>query len=368
MSPDARAKRRAAALVGAVAAVTLHCGARDALLLDEEPEVEPTTAASSTASASSSGAGGCSPDLETDPDHCGRCGYDCMGGACREGMCQPFVLWSGLDNPVGLAADDDALYVTASAQAGDVWRVAKDGASATSLASQQPFPFDVVVDDAAVFWTNVEGDLMRVDKTGSAPVVLGGAAGQPYALAIDQTTVWWGTVNPGALFSVAKAGGLSTFHYSNPSGVHAVLVDDARVYFMTTSDGILWSMPIAGGQASYVVSQAPIFGWMAADATRIFGAGGIDGTTIASTPKSGAATVTVLVEGRGAVGPLALDETHVYFGLIGEDGGVATVPKSGGQATTLASGTDAPARLVVDGEAIYFTAPESGAVMKLRKP
>lgn len=33
--------------------------------------------------------------LATSPDHCGKCGHSCGGGACRAGQCMPFKLYDG---------------------------------------------------------------------------------------------------------------------------------------------------------------------------------------------------------------------------------------------------------------------------------
>src|SRR5690348_11683886 len=60
-----------------------------------------STSASSTssASASSTSSGGCAApmmdcggtciDPGSDPQNCGACGHDCLGGGCQGSMCQP---------------------------------------------------------------------------------------------------------------------------------------------------------------------------------------------------------------------------------------------------------------------------------------
>jgi hypothetical protein len=42
---------------------------------------------------------GCEVDLSNDGKNCGKCGHDCLGGACSSGTCQPVVLASNQGNP-----------------------------------------------------------------------------------------------------------------------------------------------------------------------------------------------------------------------------------------------------------------------------
>jgi hypothetical protein len=47
-----------------------------------------------------------------DRKNCGRCGYDCLGGACSGGACQPYAIAKDIDGPYGVAVrDGGALYV-----------------------------------------------------------------------------------------------------------------------------------------------------------------------------------------------------------------------------------------------------------------
>jgi len=83
----------------------------------------------------------CSPNLETDPDNCGRCGHSCLGGQCIAGTCQPKPVSSpqtltGVPNFLvvaggkvfwtqgGQAGDYGAFYATSSG--GDAFSVTVD--------------------------------------------------------------------------------------------------------------------------------------------------------------------------------------------------------------------------------------------------
>lgn len=46
-----------------------------------------------------------------DPLHCGRCGHNCLGGACVDDRCQPVVLASGLTRATDITVTDDAVFL-----------------------------------------------------------------------------------------------------------------------------------------------------------------------------------------------------------------------------------------------------------------
>jgi hypothetical protein len=47
----------------------------------------------------------CAADLDNDPQNCGRCGHDCLRGACTSGACQPFALATMQAQPLHIAID-----------------------------------------------------------------------------------------------------------------------------------------------------------------------------------------------------------------------------------------------------------------------
>jgi hypothetical protein len=76
-----------------------------------------------------SASNGCTTDLSTDVNNCGRCGHACGAGGCSDGVCQAWTILSG--NDVGilgdLAADANYVYWT-------TW----DGVSSTGSLRQAP--------------------------------------------------------------------------------------------------------------------------------------------------------------------------------------------------------------------------------------
>lgn len=51
----------------------------------------------------------CDIDLDADPENCGSCGHDCLGGECEQGECQPVALHLE-GNLFDLAADEEFVF------------------------------------------------------------------------------------------------------------------------------------------------------------------------------------------------------------------------------------------------------------------
>ncbi len=60
------------------------------------------------------GGGACTDDFTSDPNNCGLCGHDCLGGECLAGSCQPVSQAFPVPNPVGIYAHGDTLYITSN--------------------------------------------------------------------------------------------------------------------------------------------------------------------------------------------------------------------------------------------------------------
>src|ERR1700734_708942 len=66
------------------------------------------------------------PDTQSDPQSCGACGHDCLGGAGAAGLCQPVVLAGHEVYPATLASDGAGVFWAN-------WDPAGDAATATTL-------------------------------------------------------------------------------------------------------------------------------------------------------------------------------------------------------------------------------------------
>ncbi len=163
-----RLQNRRIALTLLVAAVCMMNGCRQLIGVDpidydpgavdsgkNEPKSEPDDGG---ATADSAVAGGddapdvhvsadsaCGADLKTDPHHCGRCGHDCLGGRCLDGMCDARMLAGNLPAPLAIAAFSGWVY-WGDAESGMISRVKTDGSRVERLTKAVAPISDIAVD------------------------------------------------------------------------------------------------------------------------------------------------------------------------------------------------------------------------------
>ena len=89
--------------------------------------------------AGSDGAHPCS-DLKSDPNNCGACGHDCLGGACSNSVCQPALVVDGAGKiaPFFMVESADTLYFTSYNTIDVIANVAKIPKSALAADSGAP--------------------------------------------------------------------------------------------------------------------------------------------------------------------------------------------------------------------------------------
>src|SRR5262249_8745705 len=143
-----------------------------------------------------------SGDLETDPHHCGRCGHDCLGGACAAGKCQPHAMVT-TGHPQFLAVGATDVYYTARDNE-SVLRLGKDGCSPQTVcrsprrrteelqidATNAYFAFRTPSDAGAL------GGIGSCPLSGGAPTELAGGQDNPVYLILAGRTLYWAQGGP----------------------------------------------------------------------------------------------------------------------------------------------------------------------------
>ncbi|HVV53152.1 MAG TPA: hypothetical protein VHO06_26075 [Polyangia bacterium] len=209
----------------------------------------------------------------------------------------------------------------------------------------------------------------------ACPAVLARAQGNVTDLVLSGDHLYWVAqgswklgFTDGAIRRVGLDGlGLGTV--AEASGPRGLLVDATGVFWTAEPTlrqddqvraappearaGTLWFLPSAGGQPRLLASGLvdPLF--LQAGGDRLFFSSGRLKAVLA-VPRAGGAP-EVLGEAPGRVSQIALDATHVYFGIDEyHTGKVGRVPRAGGPIEILADGLDRPWGVVLDDGHVYF--------------
>lgn len=308
-----------------------------------------------------SGAPSCNGDLTQDPHHCGRCGHDCLGGACAAGKCSPLVIADGLSSPVGVAVDDASVYwVTSTPADTNVGRAAKSGADRRTLYTTDTWrsPSQLAVDASHVFYASNRGAIVSVDKGTGAFALLAQDPLGPRGLALDvaTATIVWVDELPG--LSSASTSGASSKLLARIAGADVAL-DATNVFVGGTGlrripragcpNASDCGAPLATGTVRHVVVDDAYLA-------------GADESGVFQMRKDGGERVLVssdLSEG------VAMDREWVYWSTSTANGVVSRRRKDCALVEVLATGQAFPSAITVDDGAVYWCA--RGAVMKVAK-
>lgn len=268
---------------------------------------------------------GCSADLLIDPKNCGRCGHDCLGGACSARACQPIRLAVDRSNLLWMTIDATHVYFCESAVQ-RLGRVPKAGGAVELVSSSCSYqPGSAIIDDTTIFVNDLAG-VRAVPKVGlgAGTLILPGAV----AVASDATslyvvqTVGAGMTSYAELARSAKPNG-SPVAIALPPRVASRFAQDATTLYATDSDGI---------------------------------------HQFAKNPAAGADAGSSLLVANAEPADLAVDSTYVYYASR-TTGSVKRVTKVGGVSDVVASGVDAPSAIAVDASGIYFASEDGGLIM-----
>jgi hypothetical protein len=309
-------------------------------------------------------------DTSTDPSNCGRCGHDCLGGACIAGACQPVTLASGRCFEY-LAVSSTAVF--AGVAHGGILSVALPTGAPVMLTGQESSGLAATEGD--VFWVNDSG--LWVARGGVASGIANlvsdsePIAGDGRGITVDASRVYWFGQS---LHSVLLDGTSPALLPSEGNG-RSLAADGQALYWATTSEIGRTALP--GGPATQLATGLDVGpdnlapnGLIAVDDTSIYV--GTDGPLVRLHRQGGSLTTLTAPLGVTAV---SLDATDVYLAAFVRPGGgeVLRVAKSGGPATVLASSQPSPQAIALDPVSIFWVNRGAlqdctdGSVMRLAK-
>jgi len=318
---------------------------------------------------------GCEADLTSDATSCGACGRSCLGGACSDGKCLPFVLASGQLTPSNVFLDDNHLYWTNQVLGGSVMRIPLLGGVAQVVAKSARIPGGIATDATSVYWSEFSsgGSVWRLDRTdvgdASKAIELISGQGTSLSVVVDSTRVYWTT--PGTVRTMLKTGGgyiqLATGQ-NTPGGLLSGL---GHVFWTNYTGGTVVAVdlgnPDAGVQVLASDQGAPA--GLTADLTNLYWVNHM-GTPDGGTPsvvriaRTGSDSPEVLADGQS--GPIGIAQRGTYVYWTNNVGGtVMRVLKTGGTPEQLASQQQAPSGIAVDAAVVYWANRDDGTVMAL---
>jgi hypothetical protein len=348
-----------------------------------------------------SGPPSCAFDADTSPVVDAGTALDCReGGRCVA----PFVM----NGEWLLVADSTYLYFTHL----------MDGAMRVPLAGGTPALVAAGMEVGGIAGANLFGwigepggtpespiaSLVVVPVTGGTPQVLASAISLPRLgwdeIAVDGANVYWisgeevpsadgGRAEDWQVNQVSLDGGvpktLASGRSSSEFGAVGEIATDGQNVFWLLDDpdeggpqvGNVMSVPVQGGAAVALASRPQrVLAGLAVDAGTIYWAEESNDpcipSAVVSLPTSGGVP-NVLATGRHGVAghSVTLDDGNVYWAwadpptAIFRSCTVMTVPRAGGEATTLVSGEDGLQDLTAIGNALYWVETSGSGTMRL---
>lgn len=269
---------------------------------------------------------------------------------------------SGLDYPTSIAVDGTHVYVVTGGDT--VSRVVKSGGSIEPVVTAQLGPTSLDVTTDRLCWINSgthgadfrNGSVRCAAKTGGAETKLSDGF-LPSSLAIQGGTVYWTEIDGEVVRKIGLDGtGLQTID-SSPTSKVSIAVAANRIAWTASGPGPDVVL-VENGTPTTLTSDE-----YAPDTIRIAG-DDIYWLTQHALSDNGA----VRVWRAGSVQDIVADE-YAPRGLVVEDG-VAYWTSKGRirtQTGTLVDGRDTIAGFASDGEYLYWTEPDRGAIFRVRR-
>ena len=340
--------------------------------------------------------------LATDPKNCGRCGHDCLGGACTAGKCESVVVRGGLENPTDLALDAANVYVTVRGS-GTVLRIAKADGKTDVLASGHDEARGIALDGQTLFWSNNDfdgdggddywGGVWACTLPACADIRLVTLGDHAANVRFVDGFLYFAENNNSAVVRVRPDGTTRT-NVASATKPWSVAADGKHVYFSSNTNFLQRSLLDGGSQEDVgPLEYGGVAGFVTVDDERVYWAyAEFDETTqrghVLSALKSNPAAPKEEygTENVGSMG-VAVDATTLYWTNEGrydtttfenqKNGAVLACPKAGcggAPPIVLQAGLTAPGAIAVDDQAVWFLTfgtkqgSADGELRKIAKP
>jgi hypothetical protein len=328
---------------------------------------------------------------DTNARHCGRCGHDCITGACEAGVCQPGVIAAatGRNELEAIAARKDVLYVGARQAVLSCATAGCGDAGPNELATTTGSVQGVAADDTYVYFVDEQQQrVARCPLAGcgstATPTEVAPTQDRPVGVVVDAVSIYFTDRRGLYACPLGGCGAALPTRYADESESQGLILFGGALYFSATGGtnvGMCPTTGCAGARANRIYDDDDSWA-VGADGSEIFfnrrRCTATDPTSNACTnwrtsiercplAGCGGANPTQIIDDTGDIGPfgLAVDGTGVYYASGGR---VRRVPKAGGVApVTLFQGGD-PRGVTLDARGIYWTDRAVPRIMGLAKP
>lgn len=315
----------------------------------------------------------CGAELQTDTHNCGRCGHDCLGAACTDGVCESRVIVGAAGRPGALALQGEYIYFT-DKNVG-VSRGRKDAVNGTPQrihsATGGLASFEGVVADASqVFFATNSGvfacPLAGCGDAGATPITTGTAFRDVALAPVGLVGLTAGDVRVGP-----KTGPLEPLA-STPDAFRCAA--DATYAYVSRSGRASRAPLDRSAPLENIGEFAPLPGWIALTDDSVYwtAASMTEPGRVQRWQKSSKATTQYPNTSRLPAG-ITADACNVYWSVEGDTGAsngqVLYCPIEGcSSPRVLFEGLDAPTTLVSDADAVYVAEIRGGKIRRIVKP
>jgi hypothetical protein len=313
---------------------------------------------------------GCVADLDADTMNCGRCGHDCLGGACLAGSCQPVTIGTTTLDVLALAVDSTDVY-WGTLSTIEKCPISGCGAGVATLTSGRPnYPNSVAVYGSTVYWAEPStAGPDSVSVTGTSVGTIDNAV-NPYQVVIDPShaVLYWtdDAANTGLRYcTLPTCASPNTLGIGFTSGTTTAAVNGNAVYIGNANTSSLYSCSFGNCSNPTDMNARVVVAQLAADSKTVYIADDQTSGHIWTCPVSGCsdAGATALTGTETFPSALGVDSANLYWTDKGNAIRWCALPGCASP-QTLAPGN--VHGMAIDARAVYFGAGQS--VKRVAKP
>jgi hypothetical protein len=304
-------------------------------------------------------------NITSDPNNCGSCGTVCSGvspssATCSSGECIT-TLSSVEDGPTGIATDGVLVYW--SDMGGMVVQaIPVAGGTPIVVAGSQNEPGSLAVTGGGAFWAGA-GTVTGLWFVGGVVERLASGLVSPQGLTAHGPQLYFVDGSLGTVMSVPLLGGTVTTLASGQAGPMATAIDTTNLYWADgngpPNSGAIVAIPLAGSTIQTLASGLSAPYGIAAAGSTVFWTDSNVGSALDISSSGGSAST--IDSGESLPGPMVTDGINVYWA---SGSAILRTPVGGGAVITLVPGQSGVANIALDQNAVYWTIPAAGVVMK----